>query len=174
MSEPDPLLGRLLAGKDTPSVLEREALWARIESDLEPEVQTARAPWLFRWLPIFGGGLAVAAMVLVLVLPKDEFTARGGDAPTVRISCVDACVPGATLVLDVQAPKARPNVAAYLESTSEIVWLIPTASDKSGPLERARGFKIPAGFNTESAKVVVVFSETPLERKVIGEKIEAG
>jgi hypothetical protein len=177
--KPDPcqntLYGRLLAGRDEPTVVEKEALWERLDAP-----SRARRRW--RWLG--AGGLAMVAATAALLLfvfppggligPNDEFAVRGGERALVRVTCLEGaapapCGPGAILALELKPPEGRRHLAAYLDGET-VVWLTDAeVPAELGPLPE--GFRLPDDLDVARTKVVAVFSAAPIPREELEEKL---
>ena len=73
-------LARLLSGRDAPSVLEKEALFERIEHQLRADEQQKPRPALFGpgWWGLWSGAIATsaAALSLVFIAPSRNRTVR--------------------------------------------------------------------------------------------------
>lgn len=131
----DEILARLLAGRDAPSVLEKEADFEAIYA----RVDTTRARRGRRWA-WFGGIAAAAALALVALpwttRPDDGFQARGsGAGERFAVTCVGAteakgaCHPGDRLVLELEPSPERHFFALFLQRPDgALVWYFPSAN----------------------------------------------
>lgn len=144
----DRTLERLLAGRDAPSVTEKEELFERIHARVQSEAGARR--WL---VPALGAALsAAAAAVFAFLLPSaaPEFQARGGsvDAPVeLQLSCGrEACRPGAKLSFSVRSAAGGYFAAFARRGDGVIIWYFPDelgttpavpASETSAVLARA-------------------------------------
>ncbi|MEO0814745.1 MAG: hypothetical protein AAFY60_17920, partial [Myxococcota bacterium] len=166
-NERDILVARLLSGRDEPSVLEREALWSRLDKTLRAGARRRFGFGAFAVLAVAG------AAAWLLYAPDPEFGIRGGDRGALALSClVDekpaSCRAGATLVLSLGAPESKPFVSAFLEHPDgAIVWITPEETRKSRPVPEsgALGVRLsaPAGMN----RAVVVFTSEAIGREGI-------
>ncbi len=172
--ERDILLNRLLAGRDEPSVVEREALWARIEGSVRPP--RPRRLW-------FGGFALMAAATAALFLlysPDPELGIRGGDRATLEVSCLRAdtpapCAPGATLVLLVGTPESKPYVAAFLERPDGVIeWVSPASGERSATLDESKTIGIRLGEDHPEGETlaVLLFTPTPVSRELVKQRLE--
>jgi hypothetical protein len=185
MSQDDEQLARLLAGRDQPSVLEKEAAFEAIYARVNSRGRVAqRWPWL--------ATLAAAAAVLLVWgrLPSDSapaadaFRARGGPpAEHFALSCLphqavpalDAqapCVPGGRIVLQLE-PSAEHHFFALFARRPDgaIVWYFPSESE---PMPDVTGERVgrlwpKSALLAESSPpgtytVFAVFAPQPLSR----------
>lgn len=172
--ERDILLNRLLAGRDEPSVVEREALWARIEAD----VRAARPKRL--WFGGFGLMAVAAAALYVFYAPDPQFGVRGGDRATLELSCLrddvpSACAPGATLVLAVGVPESKPYVSAFLERPDRTIeWISPAPGERSAPLDASKtiGVLLRDEHPPGESVAVLVFTPGPVSREAVKRGLE--
>lgn len=143
MAQDDEQLARLLAGRDQPSVLEKEAafevIYARVADRGRP---AQRWPWALALA-------AAAAVLLMLVRPHtdsaplaEEFRARGVQlAERFTISCLPAhgapeldvqasCIPGDRLAFQLEPSAERHFFALFMRrSDGAIVWYFPSESE---------------------------------------------
>ncbi|MEQ8568044.1 MAG: hypothetical protein RMA76_24195 [Deltaproteobacteria bacterium] len=131
-------LARLLSGRDEPSVLETEALFDRIASDVAPR------PWWRRpvaWGALSGIATAAAAAFLFVALPDSgEFGSRGGEEAVLRPHCVTGaetgpCTTGAKLLFDARPPEGAPHFAALAKRPDgTFIWYLPAPDARSAAL----------------------------------------
>lgn len=184
-------LGRLLSGRNEPSVLEKEALFAELERKLPQSVPSRL------WFGAAVGGLlslcgVTAAVVLglrPLSAPSGEvptsspgsgdWVARGGpteNAPSVRLFCLEGtqekdCAVGRTLAFELQKlPEQLRYYAAFARAPNgSILWYFPGAKDTSPLLDRSHGIQRQAiplepPHTPGEYEVFTVFSENPVGR----------
>lgn len=141
-------MARLLAGRNEPSVLEKEELFAGIAKTLDP-VRTRR-----RTLALSIGALAsllgaAAAFMLYFRVPRtaDEFTSRGSSAalPMVRLACISEakeipCALEGTLTFEVaQLPTGARFFAAFSRRPDGVIlWYYPTPDGRSEAIDATR------------------------------------
>ena len=177
----DPILARLLAGKDEPSVIEREALWARLEESIAP----GRAPlaqWIKKFL-LYAAPAAAAAALLFVFLPRDEFRARGTDRPSVAAQClneniVSECRGGSLLTLALTPTKARPYVAAFVETQNsgktQVIWLIRESIALTPKTQwQSQGYALGENLSLDIATLNVIFSKEALSHEALKRAVEA-
>jgi hypothetical protein len=133
----DRKLERLLSGRDSPSVSEKEELFERIYARSEP----GRRRWL---VPSLGAALASAAAVVLMVTQLrgpsvPEFQARGGGAlgagPELALSCsAEPCREGAKLSFAVRSASGGYFAAFARRSDGVVIWYFPEASAESQPV----------------------------------------
>ena len=187
----DRKLARLIAGRDAPSVLEKEQLFERIYEQVQPSRPPSR---LGAWVAA-GGVLAAAALALIFVRPSQpEFQARGGGSPgtgpelVVACAGVAECQSGAKLTLTVRsaldtAGQSHSYFAAFARRfDGTIIWYFPEPGARSLELpqtgERALldravllgGEHLPGHYD-----VYGVFTRRPLTREelklAVGEEL---
>lgn len=189
---PDQNLARLLAGRDEPSVLEKEAQFERIFAEVQAEQGTGSAWWrrLYWVAPVVA---AVGAVLLFLPRTGDEFSARGPSTTAIvrgycagpGVDTLSPALPGATrcevgehLLLRLMPPKTRPFAAAYIErADGRILWLFPGRGEsmpRRPPTENLfpRSFELselPAGTH----QLHVLFSADGLSRDALARRLEA-
>jgi hypothetical protein len=170
----DPKLGRALAGKNTPSILEKEAAF----EDAYARVQASgvRGPRSLRtWLWLASTGLAAAGVLWLarpapLTPPQEDFTARGGGEASkfdFELSCVSRSEPGKCrtgdkLAVRVQAPSGRYFAAFARRSDGVVIWYWPSAGGKSLPAAKL------ATLDAKAQAVVLDAAHTPGEYAVYG------
>ena len=160
----DPRLGRLLSGRNEPSVLETEdvleAVLARVEANqadssplLARASEGALRPGMIpnrprrRAWPVASMVLAAAAVFALWIRspePRDdEFQARGpgGELATLVVHCMSGspesehCVPGATLAFELSSPASQQYFALFLvHPTGNVTWYFPDATGKTPSL----------------------------------------
>jgi hypothetical protein len=172
----DERLGRLLAGRDEPSIVEREELFRKIDQEVAAPRSRPRFVLAF-------GGVFVAASVALLALVvfrplPDELTPRGHELASFSPRCLDADAPGpcrrgGRLVLEVVPPKDRPFFAAFSRRPDgTIIWYAPRLGEKSAMSgERAAVFAIDEEHRPGTYAVYAVFSERALEREELKRKL---
>ncbi|MEM6731095.1 MAG: hypothetical protein AAF658_06040, partial [Myxococcota bacterium] len=168
----DILLNRLLGGEDRPSVIEREALWGRIERSL----RVRRTGW-FAGLTL--GVLGAVTAALLLFSPGSEFGIRGGERATLRLACIHneaptRCAANTTLVLRIAPPQGAPNVAAFVErADGAVVWITPSASETSEPLtENPPAIRLSADWPSGKSTAVVICTPEPVNREALKQALE--
>lgn len=119
-----------------------------------------------RWL---WAAPALAALALLVLVPRDEFTAKGAGEPAqVELTCLSTCEPGGRVALRLEAPPARPYVAIFVAERSALSWLTPASDAASGRVPAdglwPEGVVVPASGPLD---VYVVFSAAPLTRKAV-------
>jgi len=155
VSEPD--LGRLLSGRNEPSVLEKEAALELVLAEVAPARR--RWPWGGR-VGAVALPLIAAAAAFALFWPgdashelgsADPFASRGGGAPATDadmvVRCVAgtaadepgaACAPGAVLGFAVSPPEGKLNFSAFaMGGDGELLWYFPTPNGQSLALSDA-------------------------------------
>jgi hypothetical protein len=170
------LIPRLLAGRDRISRLEKEEILGNVLAASAPR----RTRWWWAALP----ALAIAAIVLLVVLPRkpsDEFTARGGGKPVAAFtpSC-NPCKPGGTLVFDVHGTTGYRYFAAFSRrSDGTVLWYFPAAGGASVDLVDQpahgvlnRGIVLGPEHAAGTYHVYGVFSNEPLTREQIRARFE--
>jgi hypothetical protein len=133
-------LARLIAGRDAPSVLEKEQLFERIYERVQPSKPPRRVG---AWLAA-GGITAAAALALLFLRPSQpEFQARGGASlgtgPELVVACAGApqCQSGAKLTLTVRgAPALAGQGGGYFAAFARrfdgtIIWYFPEPGSRS-------------------------------------------
>jgi hypothetical protein len=169
MTEPS----RLLAGRRGLSRPEKDAILDGVLARVEHRP-------LKRGLVI--GALtaaAAAATIVMLVLPRDEMTAKGGDLPAgFEVTCVPApCTIGSKFVFDITSTGGATYFAAWAhmkrspdESHRQVfwIWYFPTSRripDGGGVLDT--GIVLGPEHTPGTYTVEGVFSSEPLEREQI-------
>lgn len=159
----DRLSARLLAGRDVPSVVEKEAMLAAVLPQ-----RPRRGLWLAA--PAI---LAAAALCFVL-WPSNasEFTARGGSRANARftLSCPLGCQSGHKLVFDLQGTVGYRYFAAFARGPGgEVIWYFPQPNETSAAVTDVLDQSIVFGpeHTPGSYKVYGVFSDEPLTRDAI-------
>ena len=170
----DPIVSRLLQGKDTPSVVEREALWASIASELGSEAKPA-----FSWARLFAVAVPLmAAGLLFLVWPKDVFIERGDGLAVVQSECLQAgasvrCAPGAQLALQLKPPKEHGHFVAFIDDKQTITWLVRDSKELGPSLAPLRStFLLPTNLDINNALVHVVFMKAPMQNVAVKNALE--
>lgn len=187
-------LARLLAGRNEPSILEKEAHW----EDLRRRIPGS--PSAASWhAALLGGLLSLTAATAVFVLVakpgvrlggraassvENEFASRGSvhaGSPQVRLSCVDSaterevpCAVGGTLVFEyTELPDSAKFHAAFARASDGVIlWYFPGASQRSLEVDRASGVQkravsLGAPHAPGTYDVYSVFSREPLTRDQI-------
>lgn len=186
-------LGRLLSGRDEPSVLEKEDLFERIMAKVAPPRRVRlRWPWVGPSLAAAG---AIAALALVLGVQSDrrgessgsdEFVARGmsgqgmSDHGGFELECVadgqpSSCRIGAKLTFWVSVTPEAAHFAAFgRRPDGAIVWYVPGPGGQSVRIAQSTS---PVPLDTAvmldeihgAGKIAVfgVFSAKPLTRSEI-------
>ncbi|HEY4056151.1 MAG TPA: hypothetical protein VGM39_06055 [Kofleriaceae bacterium] len=176
----DPVVGRLLAGRDQLSVNEKDAMLVRVMAQSAP----ASKPW---WA--FGlAGVLAAAAVLVLVLMRghspasEQIASRGKAASIMRVVCAESggigsCQRGGKLLFDL-APAGKAYFAAFAERPDgSVIWYTP--ADETGTSERVTdgvaglGIRLGDEHPTGTYRVHGVFSDEPLTREEIRAAVNA-
>lgn len=170
----DSELARLLAGRDGPSVLDKEAVFEGVMAGVAPP------PRRRRWWALVAPLAAAAALALALVArpgadPGPEFGMKGPGGANLALTCVRgqapaACAPGTTLLFDVTPAPARPFFAAFgRRADGQGVWLWPEAGARSAEVRglTKRGFLLEAGGVVE---VYGLFTAAPMSR----DELQAG
>jgi hypothetical protein len=133
-------LARLLSGRDSPSALDKEAVFERVMAETPAR---RRRRWAAFAVPL---AAAAAVVLAVLAVPREAaFGPKGAGLANLELSCVRGeapapCAPGATLVFDVTPPAERPYFAAFARRPDgAIVWYRPAPGERtaraSGVLE---------------------------------------
>jgi len=174
------LIPRLLAGRDRLSRLEKEEILDNVLRASAPR----RSRWWLAALPAF----ALAALVLVLALPRSggrgsEFTARGGGKPVATFAATcNPCTPGGTLLFDTHGTTGFRYFAAFAKrADGTVLWYFPAESGASVDLVSQpthgvldRGIVIGPEHAPGTYRVYAVFSNEPLTRQQIRERFESG
>lgn len=175
-SQVDPqTLGRLLSGKEGPSVLEKEAVFEAAFAQVEPTPQGGRV-W-GRWLAL-AGAVAAAAVFLVVKPPGDGFQSRGPGKPAFAVRCLRegvkaACAPGAKLLFEVQSDKPRFFSAFSVRPDGAAIWYLPSANEKAQPVEPGearvlkRGYVLGQDHPLGDYKMYGLFTESPMSKKAL-------
>lgn len=174
--ESDRRLGRLLAGRDQPSVLEREAAFDQIVEAVAP---APRSAWWPKVAIAFGASAALAA-AFVLVPRTDEFGTKGPGAASFRVHCVKAskpapCTPNSKLLVQVTAPTKRPHFGLLaVRSDETAIWYMPEETGVTSKVAPGAEVLLRDGFVLNGAQhppgsyvVHGIFSAKPLDRAAI-------
>ena len=173
-------IARLLAGRNEPSVLEKEAAFEELMKRVSHEKRR-------RGL-LFGGLALAAAAFLAVVSQRDaEFGTRGGGHGALALKCIPPgdgtrCVAGGKLTLDVGGSSSLYFAAFARRSDGTIVWYWPSASGSSPPVasfahKRAphTAIQLDAAHPAGPYEVYGVFSARPLDRtqlkKALGDEL---
>ncbi len=169
----DEELARLLSGKNRPSVLAREEAARRAIAEAEGPHRT----WLYGMGSVAAFAAAIGLMVLTLRgEPEPELAARGGEVPTLSLSCGDegaACRPGAMLTFEVHAAHDFPFFAAFARRDDGIfLWYVPVPGGRSVALAGkapllATAIRIGPEHTPGEHQVFGVFSRRALSREEI-------
>ena len=133
----DEVLGRLIAGRNAPSVLAKEQLFERIYAQVQPKPERRpRGAWLFAAV---AGAAAVAAAAVLLVHPGEpEFQARGSrvaaaSSPELVVSCPGAggCRVGSKLSFALRAQATSYFAAFARRFDGTIIWYFPEPESSS-------------------------------------------
>jgi hypothetical protein len=185
-------LARLLSGRNEPSVLEKEALFARVFRNTSPSARSTWRAWglSFGLITSVAGGMTAAIM---LRRPAEstslatEFESRGGggQAPSVRLACVDEtkevpCALGRTLTFQVaQIPATSRYFASFSRRSDGVVlWYFPTPEGRSEPIDAAQpilsqAVRLGAPHTTGDYDVYAIFTTLPRTRAEIKEALGA-
>lgn len=162
----DRLPARLLAGRDGPSIVEKEAMLAAI---LPPKSRSKR--WLWLAAPSV---LAAAAAVLLVVWPRNhnEFSPRGGPGPNARLAltCPTGCSAGHKLVFDLHGTAGYRYFAAFARSSDgDVIWYFPQPNGTSERVADVLARTIVFGPEHKPGRYTVygVYSAQPLSREAI-------
>lgn len=138
----DRQLGRLLAGRDEPSILEKEEV---LRTVLARSRRRKRTRWSFGVLGAIG-----AAAAWALVVPTDEFTPRGDATRSVDFSvrCGSSppgrCKLGEVLQFEVGSGAGHRFFAAFArDGRGRVVWYYPAPGDRSLSLGENTGTDAP-------------------------------
>ena len=185
----EPILGRLLAGRNESSVLEKEAALDRMLDLVDPPQNNN-----LRWLSAAVPALAVAASIAFLMkaeaplMPtapgtEREFVSRGSLTSSISFRCLTAdeqapseCVPGALLAFGPTLAPGKPYFAAFaVRDDGSLIWYFPAAGEVSITLKPAadgvavvpRAVPLGSEHPTGQYEVYGVFMERPLTREDI-------
>jgi hypothetical protein len=128
MKRADPFIDRLLAQRDGLAVTEKEALFERIEVELQ--VSRSRRVPRWAWLAAAAAGL-VLPMAYLSRTSSDLIARGGGAAVSVEIHCVPAasagtCATGSKLIFRVLNTQGLKSIGALaLNSLGTAVWYFP-------------------------------------------------
>ena len=173
----DELAARLLSGRNSPSVLQKEALFARIHAQVAPR------PAFTRWKQAsLGFAAALSAAAALLFWPSTpEFATRGGgpsNEPAFRVQCLgggeSSCRRGSALAFEF-APQAEAQYFAAFARRADgaVVWYFPTANGLSLPVAENGSFVLDHAVELGAEQppghyeVFGVFSPAPLSRAQI-------
>ena len=172
----EPVIPRLLAGRDRLSRVEQDAILAAVLGSVAPR---RRARW---WL---AAGVPIAAAVaLVLIAPwksqptETEFASRGSSQPfaMVHATCPDGCERGHKIVFDLHGTTGFRYFAAFAKRTDgTVLWYFPAL-----PGETSLDLAVQPGHGVLDRSIVIgeehvpgrytlysVFSRVPLTREAI-------
>jgi hypothetical protein len=183
MAQDDEQLARLLAGRDQPSVLEKEAAFEVIYARVADRGRPAQR---WRWALALA---AAAAVLLMWVRPHTDegFRARGVQlAERFTISCLPAhgapeldaqasCTPGNRLVLQLEPSAERHFFALFMRrSDGAIVWYFPSESEPMPDIAGehvggvwGRSALLAEGSPPGTYTVFAVFAPRPLSRAAL-------
>ena len=188
----DPTLGRLLSGRNEPSILEKEAALERLLAEVEARPDRKRKT-IGLLIPALGLAAALALVVLPR-FPRDTttpgFMSRGLPQATLELRCLNPssqertdCAPGTVLAFSATPPKDHQYFSAFsLREDDALLWYFPeqesVAPDllrgSDGPL--SQGILIGADHPPGRYELVAVFSSEPLSRRALrdalGPKLE--
>ena len=176
----DETVARLLSRRDSPSVLQKEALFERIYAQIPREVARPRWPVA---VVAFGFLVALTFALMPWLRPaRSEFATRGAPlsrararAPRFEAHCVgrsaEACKAGDRLAFEVTASEGADYFAAFARRADGVViWYFPEASGLSLPVPKApaslldRAVELGAEQPPGHYQVYGVFSARPLTR----------
>lgn len=176
----DPELGRLLAGKPGPSVLEKEAAFEDVLDGVDAK---RRRPWL-PWVS-FGVAVSTAALALFTLRPPiDEFAKRGSPGPVFRPHCLHAgaasdCMVGGKLLFEVRAPESHPHLAVFARRPDgAVIWYLPGPEAQTATVSSVRptvletGFELGADHPEGSYTVFAIFSAGPETRASLKRQLD--
>jgi hypothetical protein len=159
----DRLSGRLLAGRDVPSILEKEAMLSAVMPRSSRRWLWATAPAVF----------AAAALSFVL-WPRStgELAARGSSVANARLTlaCPTGCGAGHKLIFDLEGTSGYRYFAAFARDRSdEVIWYFPQPNEMSTPVIDVLSRAIVFGPEHTPGiyQVYGVFSDQPLTRDAI-------
>lgn len=174
---PDPMLNRLLAGRDELTQSDKDAVLDEVLGQIaaEPAAHPAPAfaPWL-RWALVGLGVLLVAAPAsywLASRKPADQFTARGGGSgggagPGFSVRCAQdmaegRCALGGKLLFRVEPDGARFFSALSVDEAGAAVWYFTGLSLQDLPADGLLGVgvTIDAAQGVGRRQVVGVFTD---------------
>ena len=168
------LAARLLSGRNSPSILQKEALFARIHAEATPSLLLAR--WKRASFGI-AAALSIAAG-LALWARTPEFAARGGgpsSEPAFRVQCFESegtsCRSGHALAFEF-APQAQAQYFAAFARRSDgaVVWYFPTPDGLSLPVAQTGSLMLDHAVQLGAEQppghyeIFGVFSAEPLSR----------
>jgi hypothetical protein len=163
------MLGRLLAGKPDPSVVDKEGMLANVLERSVP-APARRLRFGLAW----SAALALAAGVLVIVYSarrEPEWVPRGGAAPAFEVSCGGPCRSGSHLLFNVTPGSARYLSALAVAADQRVLWYFD-ARELTGPGVLSEAPVIGPEHGTGTFDVFAVFSATPLTRVQVREQVE--
>lgn len=189
----DPQIGRLLSGRNEPSVLEKEALLERILEEVSPPRRGAPA-WLWGLLVPIAACLVLMATRVIEpgtmtregVEAPEEYASRGGLRQGVlETRCMDEdgastdCAPGTTLTLNPGAPRGRRYFAAFsVRPDGAVIWYLPAAGARSGRVasrgavaRTLTGVRLGPEHPSGIYMLHGVFSDSPLTRDELRERL---
>lgn len=168
----DRLPARLLAGRDRPSIVEKEAMLAAIL----PEKSRSR-----RWLWLAAPSMLAAAAAVFLVLwsrNHDEFYPRGGPVTNARLAltCPTGCSAGRKVVFDLHGTAGYRYFAAFARtSDGDVIWYFPQPNGTSERVADVLARTIVFGPEHRPGRYTVygVYSVHPLTREAIKARFDA-
>ena len=177
----DEAAARLLSGRNSPSVLQKDALFEQIYRRVTSQSVATRWQWK-RVSFVAAAALSVAATVLLWPTASPEFAARGGplvNEPAFRVLCLGrgeaSCRQGGTLAFEI-APRAQAHYfAAFARRTDGvIVWYFPTVdglstllAQQESPLVLDHAVELGSEQPPGRYEIFGVFSDGPLSRAAI-------
>jgi hypothetical protein len=172
---------RLLRGKNTPSVLERESMVGQILDDVSPK--RARVRWFRSASMIVAVGAAATALIF-MVRPPDEMTPRAGESgAALETICRPgpACKRGSQLLFRVSNVSNQGGYLAAFAKRADglVIWYFPrdesassTAFSQNQWLDE--GVILGADHEPGEYRIYALISKEPLARDRIRELIETG
>jgi hypothetical protein len=141
---------------------------------------TAKKPRRWMWAGAATAGLAMAAVVLLLVFPPDGFRSRGSSTPIVEVGCVDgtlaSCPRGSALLFRVSGAKNGGFLSAWTEPSAggERIWYFPTSATANPAVAPTRetqtlpvGVRIGPEQQPGAWTVHLVLSKQPLSHEQV-------
>ena len=176
-----PVIGRLLAGRNRLSRVEKEQILDNVLAEVAPP---RRKRWLLAAMP----AIAAAVIVLLVLAPwrtreQNDFTTRGaGNAiGAFEPMCAHICTTGAKMLFDLNGTTGYRYFAAFSQrADGTVLWYFPS-SDEASSLDLAQqlgsgvleqGIVLGSEHSAGTYRVFGVFSNEPLSRAQIRDRFD--